>query len=44
MHGYEVIEMIADENYNYYPEAITQIMVQHELILPHESHDFIKFV
>lgn len=37
--------MLAEEqNYDYYPEKIAKIMMEHDLILPTEEGDFTKFM
>ncbi len=39
--------MIAEEKsseYDYYPEAIARIVIQHELISPEEEREFVQYV
>lgn len=36
--------MIEEKEYNYYPEQIARIVLQHELIMPDEARDFASFV
>ncbi len=33
-----------EQEYTFYPEKIARIMLEHELILPHEELAFTKFV
>ena len=36
--------MAEEQEYNYYPEAVAKIMLEHELIMPSEEKDFAAFV
>jgi len=33
-----------EKGYDYYPETIARVILEHELILPDEKNDFIRFV